>query len=200
MKTRHIGIVSGFSNYTFDNSFKKKEYIIEKGLWIVPRPESRVFREIRLLSPVRQSEILHRSLRLASGQKQRRGGEWCLSEGREAGWPGSSHPVSSWRVGLRGTAEENLPLEYRWCLRNGWFIRNRPSVTNLFSAVLSLSFFFLPCPLALGAGLLLTPHPDTPTSCSACSPSLRPSSSLRAGSPRNNWVSMATWRQLKNGN
>lgn len=42
-------------------------------------------------------------------------------------------------------------------------------MTSLFSAVLSFSFLFLPCPLALGAGLLLTPHPDTPTSCSACS-------------------------------
>lgn len=62
---------------------KKKEYIIEKELWTVPRPENHVFREMRLLYCVRQSEIQHRSLRLASGQKQRREGEWCLSERRE---------------------------------------------------------------------------------------------------------------------
>lgn len=160
------------------------------------RPESHVFREMRLLYcvPIRDpapfSEVGIRA------EAAKRG---SMVFERKEGNLGTHIQWAPW-VGAESTAEENLLLKYRWCLRNGWFIRNRQSVTNLFSAVLSFSFLFLPCPLALGAGLLLTPHPDTPTSRSACSPSLRPSSSSPAGSPTNNWVSMATWKQLKNGN
>lgn len=61
----------------------------------------------------------------------------------------------------------------------------------------SVLFFLLSHSPGPGPGLPFTRHPDTP--CSICSPSTWVPLAFLAGLPRNNRVSMATWRQLKNG-
>lgn len=82
--------------------------------------------------------------------------------------------------------------EYRLCFRNGWFIRCKQSMTKQRHAVFLLSHSPIPGPP-------LTPHPDTLTPCSICSRCTWLPLAFLAGSSRNNQVSMATWRQLKNG-
>lgn len=113
--------------------------------------------------------------------------------------PQATAPVE---CGLRGCVGEDLPcrpLEYRLCFQNGWFIKCKLSVTKEPCTVLPSVSVPRPGPWPfLSLSLWHSPLPP-PRPLAACAPLHLAPLCFPGRFTRKQPVSMATWRQLKNG-